>query len=154
MQVCVIDGRGGGIGSRLIERLRTTLPGPYDIVALGTNRRAAQVMAQAGATYAAAGEQAIVDAVRAVEVILGSLNVVLPGALCGEVTPLIADAILRAPARKLLLPLNRFSVEVVGSGSPTLEPLLDEVISRVRSMLDRSCKVAPSHSPASQTTKV
>jgi hypothetical protein len=60
------------------------------------------------------------------------LNLVLPGAMLGEVTPEIARAILGARAMKVLLPLNRARVEIVGAEAHTLEALITQSLSRVR----------------------
>jgi len=48
MRVCVIDGRGGGLGSRLVAGLRSEFGQAHNIVALGTNNVAAAAMKQAG----------------------------------------------------------------------------------------------------------
>jgi hypothetical protein len=65
------------------------------------------------------------------------MSVVLPGAMLGEVTPDIVHAILEARARatKVLLPLNRARVEIVGAGTGTLDALIAESLSRVRSLI-------------------
>ena len=55
------------------------------------------------------------DTLPTVDVIVTSLNLVLPGAMLGEVTPEIVHAILGARATKVLLPLNRARVEIVGA---------------------------------------
>ncbi|MBI5410370.1 MAG: DUF3842 family protein [Nitrospirae bacterium] len=135
MRICVIDGRGGGLGSRLIERLLPIVEGPHEIVALGTNSAAAAAMAKAGVLHVGVGAQAIKRAVGEADLILGSLSIVLPGAMLGEVTATMADAILRAPGRKLLLPLNHLGVEVVGADSPTLARLIEQTIQRVQATL-------------------
>ncbi|MDZ4854383.1 MAG: DUF3842 family protein [Nitrospirota bacterium] len=107
MRVCVIDGRGGGLGSRLVAGLRLELGQAHHIVALGTNTVAAAAMKQAGATRVGVGPYAITDTLPTVDVIVASLNFVLPGAMLGEVTPEIVHAILGARATKVLLPINR-----------------------------------------------
>jgi len=135
MRVCVIDGRGGGLGSRLVAGLQSELGSAHNIVALGTNTVAAAAMKQAGATQVGVGPRAIVDTLPTVDVIVSSLNVLLPGAMLGEVTPEIAHAILSARAKKVLLPLNRARVEIVGAGACTLEVLITESLSRVRSLV-------------------
>jgi hypothetical protein len=99
-------------------------------VALGTNNVAAAAMKQAGAVQAIAGTLPSVD------VIVASLNLVLPGAMPGEVTPEIVQAILGARATKVLLPLNRVRLEIVGAGTCTLEALITESLSRVRSLVN------------------
>ena len=136
MRVCVIDGRGGGLGSRLVAGLQSELGLAHNIVALGTNRVAAAAMKQAGATQVGVGPRAIADTLPTVDVIVSSLNLVLPGAMLGEVTPEIVRAILGARATKVLLPLNRARVEIVGSGAYTLEALITQSLSRVRSLVN------------------
>ncbi len=136
MRVCVIDGRGGGLGSRLIRRLLDVLDHQHDILALATNEVAGAAMARAGATRVEVGEAAIRRTVPNADLILGSLSIVLSGAMLGEITPGIADAVLQAPGRKLLLPLNRRGVEVVGTEFRTLESLIDHVVRRVQSTLN------------------
>ena len=116
MRVCVIDGRGGGLGSRLVAGLQSELGQAHHIVALGTNNVAAAAMKQAGASQVGVGPRAIVGTLPSVDVIVASLNLVLPGAMLGEVTPEIVQAILGARATKVLLPLNRAHVEIVGGG--------------------------------------
>lgn len=138
MRVCVIDGRGGGLGKRLIQGLRAHLDAGYEIIGLGTNESATKAMREAGATQSGTGEQRIRQTVPTVDVILASLNLVLPGAMLGEVTAGIACAILDAPGRKLLLPVNRAQVEVVGAEALTLERLIDRTVHRVQALLKSS----------------
>jgi hypothetical protein len=89
-------------------------------------------MKQAGATQVGVGSHAMADMLPTVDVILTSLNLVLPGAMLGEVTPEIVHAILGARATKVLLPLNRARVEIVGAGPCTLDALIMQSLSRVR----------------------
>jgi len=137
VRVCVIDGRGGGLGSRLVAGLRSELGQAHNIniVALGTNTVAAAAMKRAGATQVGVGPRAIADTLPTADVIVTSLNFVLSGAMLGEVTPEIVRAILGARATKVLLPLNRARVEIVGAGTGTLEVLIAQSLSRVRSLI-------------------
>lgn len=132
----MIDGRGGGLGSRLVAGLQSELGLAHHIVALGTNNVAAEAMKQAGAVQVGVGSQAIAGTLPSVDVIVASLNLVLPGAMLGEVTPEIVQAILGARATKVLLPLNRVRLEIVGAGACTLEALITESLSRVRSLVN------------------
>jgi hypothetical protein len=141
MRLCVIDGRGGGLGKRLIEGLLDLVGEAHEIIALGTNETATKAMKQAGAGRSGTGEQHIKQTVPTVDVILASLNVVLPGTMLGEVTPGIAHAILGAPGRKLLLPLNRAHVEVVGAEALTLDHLIGHAMRRVHVLLKASASV-------------
>ena len=135
MRVCVIDGRGGGLGSRLVAGLQSELGPAHHIVALGTNTVAAVAMRQAGAMQVGVGARAMADTLPTVDVIVTSLNMVLSGAMLGEVTPEIVHAILGARATKVLLPLNRARVEIVGARADTLEALITQSLSRVRSLV-------------------
>jgi Domain of unknown function (DUF3842) len=92
-------------------------------------------MRKAGATQVGVGPRAIADTLPTVDVIVTSLNFVLSGAMLGEVTPEIVHAILGARATKVLLPLNRARVEIVGAETGTLEALIAQSLSRVRSLI-------------------
>ncbi len=135
MRVCVIDGRGGGLGSRLVAGLRSELGLAHSVVALGTNTAAAAAMREAGALQVGVGSRAMADMLPTVDVILTSLNLVLPGAMLGEVTPEIVHAILGVRATKVLLPLNRARVEIVGAEACTLEALITQSLSRVHTLV-------------------
>ena len=135
MRVCVMDGQGGGIGGQLIQRLRDVVGATDELVGLAINRAAAQTMTKAGATHVAIGEWAILRSIQKADLIIGSLGIVLPGSLSGEVTPEVAMAVLQAHGRKILLPINRHRVEVVGADAPTLGPLIEQTVRRVQALL-------------------
>lgn len=119
------------MGRELIVRLQMSYAGRHDVVGLATNRYAAETMRKAGATQVVSGEWAMLRTLDEADVIVGSLSIVLAGAFEGEVTTDLSRAILRARARKILIPLTEDSVEIVGIASPTLKPLLDAAIRRV-----------------------
>ena len=95
-------------------------------------------MKRAGATQVGVGHRAIADTLPTVDVIVASLNMVLPGAMLGEVTPEIVHTILGARATKVLLPINRARVEIVGAGTGTLDALIAQSLSRVRSLINEA----------------
>lgn len=138
MRVCVIDGRGGGLGRALVAGLQSTLGRSHNIVALGTNATAAKAMQKAGASSVGVGSQAIAQILPTVDVIVATLNLVLPGAMLGEVTPEIAEAILKAKAKKVFLPVNRAHMEIVGSEEHTLDALIARSLSRVTRFVSTS----------------
>jgi len=140
MRVCVIDGRGGGLGSRLVAGLRDTLGVNCQILGLGTNLAAAEAMREAGAEQVASGVEAISKTVPTVDVIVASLNMILPGAMLGEVTSEVSKTILEAKAKKVLLPLNRVQIEIVGTEGRTMDTLIDECLSRVRVAVETPCQ--------------
>ena len=135
MRVCVVDGQGGGIGAQLIQRLRDVVGASDHLVGLAMNRAAALTMSKAGANHIAIGQGAILRSIQEADLIVGSLSIVLPGSLAGEVTPEVATAVLRAHGRKVLLPINRHRVEVVGADAPTLGPLIEQTVRRVQALI-------------------
>jgi hypothetical protein len=141
MRVCVIDGRGGGLGSRLVAGLQTELGETHNIVALGTNTIAAAAMKRAGAAQVGVGSRAIANTVSEVDLIVTSLNFLLPNAMLGEVTPEIVQAILGARAKKVLLPVNRARLEIMGIQGQTMDGLIEQTILRVRTLLQQASLV-------------
>lgn len=125
----MIDGQGGGIGSVVVKKIREVFQEKVEVVALGTNGIATAQMMKAGANMGASGENAIVQTVASAHVIVGPLGIVLAHAMMGEVTPKMAEAIAASPAKKLLLPLTRENVEVVGVVREPLPHLVEKIIS-------------------------
>ncbi|MBS3732923.1 MAG: DUF3842 family protein [Desulfobacterales bacterium] len=123
--ICVIDGQGGGIGATIIKRLRALFEEDVDIVALGTNAIATAQMLKARANRGASGENAIVQTVPRMDVIIGPVGIVMANAMMGEVSPKIAGAVTSSEARKLLIPLSQENVVIVGASSQPLPHLLD-----------------------------
>jgi hypothetical protein len=115
------------------------MPLDCHILACGTNLAAAAAMRDAGAERVASGAEAISKMVPTVDVIVASLNMVLPGAMLGEVTPEMAKTILEAKAKKVLLPMNRVRVEIVGTDGRTMDTLINECLSRVRVAVQATC---------------
>lgn len=138
MRIAVIDGQGGGIGKTLVEKLRRELPEDAEIIALGTNSLATSFMIKAGANEGATGENAIVANAGKVDIILGAIGIIAANSMLGELTPLMAKAIAESPARKILLPLNRCSIEIVGvDKSEPMPHLVDKAVQSVRDYLGR-----------------
>ncbi|MFZ5453315.1 MAG: DUF3842 family protein [Thermodesulfobacteriota bacterium] len=129
MRICVIDGQGGGIGATLIKRLKEVYREDHEVIALGTNAVATAQMMKARANRGASGENAIIRTVSQVDVILGSLSIVLANSMMGELTPKMAEAIASAAAPKILLPLTQEKVEVVGLAPEPLPHLVDKIVS-------------------------
>lgn len=131
MRIAVIDGQGGGIGKHLIERLRAEFP-EAELIALGTNAVAAAAMLRAGANDAASGENAIVRNVERVDFIAGTVSIIIAHAMLGELTPAMAEAVARSPAVKLLIPLTRSPVTIVGVPDEPLPHYVDMLLKRLR----------------------
>ena len=135
MRVCVIDGQGGGLGSRLIAGLQADLRQGDELIGLATNHIAAEAMSQAGAKSIAIGPEAITDTVRTADIIVTSLNVLLTYSHPAEVTTRMIQSILESRGTKIVLPINRFGMEVAGTQSSKLEQLISNSLFRVRTVL-------------------
>lgn len=137
MRVAVIDGQGGGIGKLITEKLRKTLGENIEITVLGTNALATAQMLKAGADQGASGENAICVTVRKMDVILGPITIVLANSMLGEITPQIALAIAEADAEKILMPLNKSNITIVGLYNEPLPHLVDLMVKRVEEIRKR-----------------
>ncbi|MEJ2365079.1 MAG: DUF3842 family protein [Deltaproteobacteria bacterium] len=141
MKVCVIDGMGGGIGNVLIKKIKTTFQERVEIIALGTNAIATAQMMKAGANKGASGENAVIVSVREVDVIIGSLSILLADSMMGEMTAAMAAAVSSSPALKLILPLTQEAVEVIGVSPEPLPHLVEQLVEkRLRSLVESNLK--------------
>ena len=133
--IAVIDGQGGGIGSAMIKRLRETLAEEVEVIGLGTNAMATGMMLKAGANKGASGENAIVQTVKTVDIITGTMSIVLANSMMGELTPKMAEAIASSPALKFLLSLRIPEMEIVGAPKEPLPHLIDQLIKRIQEVV-------------------
>ena len=134
-RICVIDGQGGGIGVSLIKYLREIYGETVEIAAVGTNAIAASQMMKAGANRGASGENAIVRTVAEADVVIGPIAITWANAMMGEVTPLIAQAVMSAPALKILVPLNREHVVIAGMYKEPLPHMIKFLVEELREVL-------------------
>lgn len=137
MRIMVADGQGGGIGKHIIAKLRACLPPETEIIALGTNAIATSAMLKAGANDGATGENAFVVCAPQVDLIIGTVDMVMADAMLGEVTPSIAAAIARSPAKKILISLNRSHVWVAGTKEEPLPHQLNEIVNHILEMRNK-----------------
>ncbi|HEY8909496.1 MAG TPA: DUF3842 family protein [Desulfosporosinus sp.] len=134
MRIAVIDGQGGGIGKHIVEQLRKRIP-ELDILALGTNALATGAMLRAGATEGASGESAICYNVERVDIIVGSIAVMIVYGLLGEITSAMATAISASKAAKLLLPIQRGNILLVGVPRTPLPHQIEALVTEVEERL-------------------
>ncbi len=119
----------------IIKRLRETFGEEVEIIGLGTNAMATGAMLKAGANKGASGENAIVQTVKAVDMIAGSTAIILANSMMGELTPKMAEAIASSPATKCLLPLKMPEVEIIGAPKEPLPHLVDLLLKRIKEIL-------------------
>jgi len=132
MRIMVIDGQGGGIGSAIIKGLRKGLGENMEILAFGTNSIATSQMMKAGANRGATGENAIVHTCPKMDIIIGSLSILMPNAMMGEVSPSISEAVCSSNAHKILIPLTQENLTLMGLANEPLPHLVDEAIKKIQ----------------------
>lgn len=144
MKIAVIDGQGGGIGKAIVERLRSGLGNEIEIVALGTNPLATNLMLKAGANVGASGENAIVFNSSKVDIIVGSIGIIAANSMMGELSPTMAKAIAESTAKKVLVPLNRCSIFIAGAKNEPLPHYIEDAVRIVKDLIGgerRTCHV-------------
>lgn len=130
-RICVIDGQGGGIGATIVKALKKAYGETIEIVALGTNAVATSQMLKAGANRGATGENPVIRTVANVDLILGPIAITWPNAMMGEVTPRMAEAITSSHAPKVLIPLHRESIFLVGASREPLPHLVETLVNEL-----------------------
>jgi hypothetical protein len=130
--VAVVDGQGGGIGSLIVKRLKDEFGDTIEILALGTNAAATSAMMKSKSNKGATGENAISWNANKVDLIIGSLSIVIPNAMLGELNYKMAEVIVSSHAKKILLPLNQEGIDVVGVVKEPLPHMVEKIVEIVR----------------------
>lgn len=134
--IAVVDGMGGGLGSQLITQLKQAYAKKIEIIALGTNSTATTAMIKAGANKGATGENAIRVNLQRVNVVIGPIGIIMPDALMGEITQHIANLIITAPCRKVLLPMSQQQhVELIGIENKPLNVLIKDASDHIGTII-------------------
>lgn len=136
MRVAVIDGQGGGIGKHIVEQLRKQMP-ELEILALGTNALATGAMLRAGATEGASGESAICFNADRVDLIIGSFAIMTVYGLLGEITPAIAAALSLSKAEKILIPIQRGNIRIIGTNRIPLPHYVESLVNEVEQRVEK-----------------
>lgn len=136
MRIAVIDGKGGGIGCQIVERLKSLKKDDIEIIVLGTNSQATANMLRAGGNDGATGENAIVWMSDKVDIIIGPMAIIAANSMMGEISPKMAEAIASCKAKKLLLPISKCNFEIIGLESYQLRQIFDELIQRVKEIIE------------------
>lgn len=131
----IYDGQGGGIGKVLVDKIRKEFADTVEIWVFGTNATATSLMLRAGADDGATGENAIVTSVVKVDVIVSTMSLVIPNSMLGEVTVAMAEAVASAPVPKLLLPLVRNNITLVGIKADPLPHLVAYTVAMLKAMV-------------------
>lgn len=136
MKIAVIDGMGGGIGSQAAQILRSLNNSNIEIIALGTNSQATANMIKAGAHEGATGENAISWMSSKVDIIIGPLAIVAANSMMGEISPKMSEAIASSHAIKLLLPVSKCRIEVIGLENMQFKTIFNELAIKIEKLLE------------------
>lgn len=137
MNILIIDGQGGHLGSQIIKAVISRYP-DADLTAIGTNAAATTAMVKAGAKKAATGENPVVVACRKADVIIGPIGIVIADSLYGEITPTMAVAVGQSNASKILIPVNKCENLVAGVPNLTVSSLIEDTILKLQIILDKN----------------
>ena len=133
MNILVIDGQGGQLGSQLVKAILQQMK-EVKVMAVGTNAIATAAMLKAGAHQASTGENPVVVACRKADVIIGPIGIVIADAMFGEVTPAMAVAVAQADAVRILLPVNKCDNLVAGVPDLSMSTLIDDVMVKLHGL--------------------
>lgn len=128
LRIAVIDGQGGCVGATIIKKIKRIHGEKVQIWALGTNATATSQMLKAHANRGASGESAVCHCVHKVDVIIGSLSLLICNAMMGEVSAAMVQAIGEAGATKILLPITEEAVVIVGVVAEPLPHAIDRLL--------------------------
>ncbi|MCQ4762814.1 DUF3842 family protein [Cloacibacillus evryensis] len=134
MNILVIDGQGGGIGRQIVQSVRAKMP-DISITAVGTNSIAAAAMLKAGADRAATGENSVVVCCRDADVIIGPVAIVIADSLLGEITPVMAAAVARSEAKRILVPVNCCNNIIAGVPDLSVGRLVECVMDELHKLI-------------------
>lgn len=134
MNILVIDGQGGMLGSQLVKEISANFA-DVTITVVGTNAVATASMLKAGAKVGATGENPVVVNARKADVIIGPIGIVIADSLLGEITPKMATAVGQADATRILIPMNKCENMVAGIANVPTSDLITDVISKLRKIL-------------------
>ena len=138
MNIVVIDGQGGQLGSQTIKAVRNRY-NDIHIISVGTNATATASMIKAGAVQGATGENPVIVASRKADVIVGPVGIVIADALLGEITPKMAVAIGQSNAAKILIPINKCENLVAGVPNLTTTALIDDTLNKLQEIISKKC---------------
>lgn len=114
LKIVIMDGQGGALGKSVVEAIKRKNI-KAEIIVIGTNSIATSAMLGAGADCGATGENSVAVVAREADIIVGPIGIMAANSMLGEITPKMARAIGESRAKKILIPVSRCNVLVVGT---------------------------------------
>lgn len=130
MKILVIDGMGGGIGKSIIEHIKKELA-DAEVMAVGTNSIATSAMLKAGADNGATGENAVVYNCHKADYIIGVMGIALANSMHGEISPRMAEAVSSSPAHKILIPMDKCDITVMGVAQKPVQMYINDIAKKI-----------------------
>ena len=131
MNILVIDGMGGGIGKAIVEHIKSEL-NHVDVIAVGTNSTATSVMIKAGADFGATGENAVLYNCTKADYIVGAMGILFANSMYGEITPKMAEAIASSQAHKIIIPIDKCNVSILGIVDKPIQSYVSEIAKKIQ----------------------
>ncbi len=125
MKILVIDGQGGKMGKAIVEQL-VKAGHRDDVIAVGTNAVATAAMIKSGVAGATGENPVKVNAAKA-DYIVGPMGIIAANSLLGEITPAMALAVSESNARKLLIPVSKCNIQVMGTVDKSMNDYIMEI---------------------------
>jgi hypothetical protein len=132
--VAVLDGQGGGIGAAVIKEIRREFQESLEIWALGANSTATETMMKARANRGATGENAIKVSLPKADALVAPMAVGWVNSMMGEITPMIAEAVMSADIMKVFIPLSQEKVILAGFQSEPLPHLVSKAVEILKNL--------------------
>lgn len=85
------------------------------------------------------------------DAIVGGIGIIAANSMCGELSPRMARAIAESPARKILIPLNRCGIFVMGTTGKPLLHYIDEAVGMLRDLLEEESRRGSPVKPAGKS---
>ena len=135
MNIVVMDGQGGQLGAQIVKEILERFP-RENLTAIGTNAVATAAMLKAGAKQAATGENPVIVACRKADVVIGPIGIVVADSLLGEVTPLMAAAVGKSDAVRILIPMNKCDNMIAGVTNLNTASLVADAMEKLGNVIE------------------
>ncbi len=130
-KILILDGKGGGIGRKVAERLlQENLRA--QLIVTGSNAAATSNMMKAGVATGATGENAWLYNCDKADMIIGPVGVIVAHSMHGEISPQMAIAVSNSLAEKILIPVSNHHFSIVGMPELKLPQILDKLVELVK----------------------
>jgi acyl-coenzyme A synthetase/AMP-(fatty) acid ligase len=82
------------------------------------------------------GENAVVFNCSKADFIIGVTGIMFANAMHGEISPKMAEAVSSSPAHKILLPIDKCNVTVLGVSNKPIQSYISEIAKTLKDKID------------------